>query len=199
MKKLVAVLTTIAAVLALASCGSTKVEPIEGWEEMVVPAGESTIIENFEHDVNWSATAGTSATKVAASKKWKWDGKKSLACEFTAIEENGKAGYECSVLSKTDWSGNSCLVIKVNNPNAFDLYLSVSTEATGDKGTTVNISDALRCPPGVHTMVFDISKFKDQKATTKLYLFQNGKADEGKFLIDQVRLISGTPDSVNEK
>ncbi|MCR5437590.1 MAG: hypothetical protein K6E97_11065 [Treponema sp.] len=200
MKKLITLLSAAAILLALTSCGTTKVEPIEGWTEMEVPAGKLTVIDRAEEDLIWKTVAGDSSTAVSISKKWKWDFKKSVLCEFKAIEENGKAGYECTKLPSTDWSAFDYVTIKVNNPNAYDLYLSVSAEAAGKKGTTVNISDSMRCPPGVHTIVFNISSFKDTSAVQKFFVIQNAKATEGKFFMDSIMLISSDPSyNKNEK
>lgn len=133
MKKIMAILSTAAILLAVTSCASTKAaEPakdaaaateeaapaVQAVVKNPAPTADVVVLDNFEEGNYFSAATDTStATGVDLSSDWASEGTSSLALEVGPnTKDSGKwAMYQCNAPAEVDWSTYKYLYFDVKN------------------------------------------------------------------------------------
>lgn len=193
MKKLVTILSSVAILLALTSCGSTKVEATESAEStaaapaagnivMELPTSEMLLLDNFEDGNYWYGVGdswdqwGSHNLSLLAdlSTDWGTDGETSLKCRMEpALESTSKqATWCCNSPIETDLSAYNYCAVDVYNPEDYIFNLDISIQNGTDWGW--NSSPAIQVGKGTHTLVFDLSSFpRENLANVFCFMIQH--------------------------
>ena len=166
----------------------------ETFDENGLPVGEYVCMEDFEDGNYWmpvgnSWNDGDTSIDDETTEEWGTSGPTSLKCIYTTKHaEFEKAGFYCDAPLESDWTGAKYVVIDVYNPNEYDISIDVVLQ-TGDNWTW-NQAEPQICPPGIHSLVFDISKAKDKEAIGRMIVYLFGTPeDSGFFFFDNYRVV----------
>lgn len=167
---------------------------ISNFDENGLPIGEYVCMEDFEDGNYWmpvgsSWNDGDTSIDDETTEEWGTAGPTSLKCLYTTNHaEFEKAGFYCDAPLESDWTGAKYVVVDVNNPNDYDITIDIVLQ-TGDNWGW-NQAEAQVCPPGVHTLVFDISKASDTDQIIRMIVYLFGTPeDSGYFYFDNYRVV----------
>ena len=167
---------------------------ISDFDENGMPIGNYVCMEDFEDGNYWmpvgnSWNDGDTSIDDETIQEWGTSGPTSLKCIYTTNHaEFEKAGFYCDAPLESDWTGAKYVVLDVNNPNEYDITIDIVLQ-TGDDWTW-NQAEAQVCPPGIHTLVFDISNAKDLNAIARMIVYLFGTPeDSGFFYFDNYRVV----------
>lgn len=220
MKKLLTLTIASALAVLLTGCGSTDVEQEEiqpeapvidieketkttepdvqkqktAFDENGLPIGEYILMEDFEDGNYWmpvgtSWNDGDTSIDDETTEEWGTVGPTSLKCIYTTNhDEFEKAGFYCEAPLESDWTGAKYVVIDVNNPNEYDISIDIVLQ-TGDNWNW-NQTEPQICPPGIHSLVFDVSNASDKFYIARMIVYLFGTPeDEGFFYFDNYRVV----------
>jgi len=163
-------------------------------DENGMPIGQYVVMEDFEDGNYWmpigdSWNDNDTSIDDQTTEEWGTEGPTSLKCIYTTNHaEFEKAGFYCEAPLETDWTGAKYVVIDVNNPNDYDITIDIVLQ-TGENWSW-NQAEAQLCPPGVNTLVFDISNMTDTNLIGRMIVYLFGTPDdEGYFYFDNYRVV----------
>lgn len=164
------------------------------FDENGLPVGNYVLMEDFEDGNYWmpvgsSWNDGDMSLDDETTEEWGTNGPTSLKCLYkTNHAEFEKSGYYCDAPLESDWTDAKFVVIDVNNPNDYDLPITVVLQ-TGDEWNW-NQAEPQICQPGINTLIFDISNFTSKEYISRMivYLFGTPEA-EGYFFFDNFRVV----------
>jgi hypothetical protein len=199
---------------ATAQQATTEAKPVPEPAKPVqaaLPAGDVLLLDNFEDGNYWVAVkdswdqwgAHNLSLEAELYEKWGTDGPTSGDWVFDKIPAaGGQATFYCDQLIETNWTGAKYIVIDINNPQAEALTICFSCQTTdGWKWTQTK---TLEAPPGISTLVFDLTKDLldgsntpvkaidgiDQMKRAMFNVVKYGKnGGSGRFYVDNIRLI----------
>jgi len=163
-------------------------------DENGLPIGNYVLMEDFEDGNYWmpvgsSWNDGDMSVDDETTEEWGSKGPTSLKCIYkTNNAEFEKSGFYCDAPLETDWTDAKFVVIDVNNPNDYDITLTVALQ-TGEDWIW-NQAEPQICEPGIHSLVFDISNFKDKFYIARMIVYLFGTPeDNGFFFFDNYRVM----------
>lgn len=197
MKKLGTIVTTVAVLLALTSCNSTKAPADEAKAApaaqqnivMELPTTEMLLLDNFEEGNYWYGVGdswdqwGSHNLSLLAelSTDWGTDGETSLKCKMEpALESTSKqATWCCNSPIETDLSAYNYCAVDIYNPEDAVFNLDISIQNGTDWAW--NSSPAIEVGKGTHTVVFDLTSFpRENLANVFCFMIQHAnKVTEG--------------------
>ena len=171
-----------------------EVSTVDTFDENGLPIGQYVCMEDFEDGNYWMAVGnswndGDTSIDDETTEEWGTSGPTSLKCIYTTKHaEFEKAGFYCDAPLESDWTDAKYVVIDVFNPNEYDISIALVLQ-TGDNWTW-NQTEAAICPPGIHSLVFDISKTEDKDAIGRMIVYLFGTPEEsGCFFFDNYRVV----------
>lgn len=161
--------------------------------EMEIPEGEEIVMDDFEDGLYWDKTGWPAdfVSGVSLSTDWGSNGKTSLKVTYAEQPGGDKGTVTCTSPLETDWSGAKYVVLDVGNKSndPIDLVLVLQTGETWIWTQT----DPVRCGPGIHSLVFDISSFPNLEIIDQMFVFivnwNNDTSPSGEFYLDNYRVI----------
>lgn len=197
MKKLGTIVTTVAVLLALTSCNSTKAPADEAKAApaaqqnivMELPTTEMLLLDNFEEGNYWYGVGdswdqwGSHNLSLLAelSTDWGTDGETSLKCKMEpALESTSKqATWCCNSPIETDLSAYNYCAVDIYNPEDAVFNLDISIQNGTDWAW--NSSPSIEVGKGTHTVVFDLTSFpRENLANVFCFMIQHAnKVTEG--------------------
>ena len=164
------------------------------FDENGLPIGTYVTMEDFEDGNYWMAVGkswndGDTSIDDETTEEWGTSGPTSLKCVYTTKHaEFEKAGFYCEAPLETDWTDAKFVVLDVYNPNDYEITIDIVLQ-TGDNWAW-NQAEAQTCPPGIHTLIFDISKMSDTNYIARMIVYLFGTPeDEGFFYFDNYRVV----------
>ncbi len=162
-----------------------------------IPAGASTVIDDFERGNYWIWAAfdwelygpAKLSTSARISNRWAAGGKQSLECKMMPSYPDSATDGMYYMDYHWDFSGARYMVIDINNPEEQDFSISLALQTTDDwkwdELTTVRIT------PGTHTVVFDLSEYAaDLFLVRRINIcYREIEPLEGHFFVDNLRII----------
>lgn len=169
-------------------------EELSVFDENGLPIGNYIVMEDFEDGNYWmpvgnSWNDGDTSVDDETTEEWGTAGPTSLKCIYTTEHaEFEKAGFYCEAPLETDWSNGKFVVLDINNPNDYDITITIVLQ-TGEDWSW-NQATPQVCPPGLSTVVFDISKAKDLNYISRMIVYLFGTPeDKGFFYFDNYRVV----------
>lgn len=161
--------------------------------EMEIPEGEEIVMDDFEDGLYWDKTGWPAdfVSGVSLSTDWGSNGKTSLKVTYAEQPGGDKGTVTCTSPLETDWSGAKYVVLDVGNKSndPIDLVLVLQT---GENWTWTQ-TDPVRCGPGIHSIVFDISSFPSLEIIDQMFIcivnWNEDTSPSGEFYIDNYRVI----------
>ncbi len=161
--------------------------------EMEIPEGEEIVMDDFEDGLYWDKTGWPSdfVSGVSLSTDWGSNGKTSLKVTYAEQPGGDKGTVTCTSPLETDWSGAKYVVLDVGNKSndPIDLVLVLQT---GENWTWTQ-TDPVRCGPGIHSLVFDISSFPSLEIIDQMFVcivnWNEDTSPSGEFYLDNYRVI----------
>lgn len=161
--------------------------------EMEIPEGEEIVMDDFEDGLYWDKTGWPSdfVSGVSLSTDWGSNGKTSLKVTYAEQPGGDKGTVTCTSPLETDWSGAKYVVLDVGNKSnaPIDLVLVLQT---GENWTWTQ-TDPVRCGPGIHSIVFDISSFPSLEIIDQMFVcivnWNEDTSPSGEFYLDNYRVI----------
>lgn len=168
--------------------------PASAFDENGLPIGQYVLMDDFESGNYWDAVRnswgdGDTSIDVQDTEEWGTEGPTSLKCVYTTKHASfEKAGFYCEAPLESDWTGAKYVVIDINNPNEYDISIDIVIQS-GDEWTW-NQAEPQVCPPGVHTLVFDVTKAQNTYSIGRMIVYLFGTPeDEGFFYFDNYRVV----------
>jgi len=129
-----------------------------------LPAGEVILLDNFEEGMFWNAVGDSwdqwgshnYSLEAELTETWKSEGTYGMECVFEPFPDGKMATWFCDQLLEPDWTGVKYFVIDVNNPGKEPFTLVFSCQTTDN--WTWSQTKGYEVPPGVSTVVFDLTK-----------------------------------------
>lgn len=161
--------------------------------EMEIPEGEEIVMDDFEDGLYWDKTGWPAdfVSGVSLSTDWGSNGKTSLKVTYAEQPGGDKGTVTCTSPLETDWSGAKYVVLDVGNKSndPIDLVLVLQT---GENWTWTQ-TDPVRCGPGIHSIVFDISSFPSLEIIDQMFIcivnWNEDTSPSGEFYIDNYRVL----------
>lgn len=161
--------------------------------EMEIPEGEEIVMDDFEDGLYWDKTgwAGDFVSGVSLSEDWGSNGKTSLKVTYAEQHGGDKGTITCTSPLETDWTGARYVVLDIGNKSndPIDLVLVLQTGETW----TWTQTDPVRCVPGIHSIVFDISSFPSLELIDQMFIcivnWNEDTSPSGEFYLDNYRVI----------
>lgn len=145
MKKIIAILSTAALLIAVTSCASTKSDAKAAEEPAVKcinnpdPTGQVELLDSFEEGNYWLAVGDTwdqwgshNLSLVAdTTDKWATDGTTAGEWQFDthATGTSQQSCFFCDNLVDNDWTGAKAVVCDINNINAEPIKINLAVQA----------------------------------------------------------------------
>lgn len=200
MKKALAVLVLTAMVLpALVAKGPKLPKAFKGikvpadYVEMTIPEGEVIVMDDFEDGLYWDKTGWPNdfVAGVTLSSDWGSNGPNSLKVTYSEQPGGDKGTITCTSPLETDWTGAKYVVLDIGNASNAPVDLVVVLQ-TGETWTWTQ-TDPIRCPAGIHSLVFDISNFPNLEIIDQMFIccvnWEGDTSPSGSFYLDNYRII----------
>lgn len=187
------VLTSVTAKAAKLPKAFKGIKVPKDYVEMEIPEGEEIVMDDFEDGLYWDKTGWPNdfVTGVSLSTDWGSNGGTSLKVNYAEQPEGDKGTITCTSPLETDWTGAKYVVLDIGNKSndPIDVVLVLQTGETWIWTQT----DPVRCGPGIHSLVFDISAFPNLEIIDQMFIcivnWNEDTSPSGEFYLDNYRVI----------
>ena len=213
MKKIIAILSVAAILVAVTSCASTKKTDAAKAEEPTVkpinnpdPTGNVELLDSFEEGNYWQAVGdtwdqwGAHNLSLTADTTDKWASEGTTSGEWTfdvaGPDSSKQACFFCDALVDVDWTGAKYIYCDINNESNQVIQIGVAVQASD--AWAWSQTDTVEIAPGVNKnvmidLVTNVGSTKagiDGAEMIKRGIFQvMGENKGGTILIDNIRLV----------
>lgn len=173
MKKIFSMALAVLAAIAIIGCESKPAAKAEAPAEEVaaapswtIPDGEVVALDTFEEGNFWSAVgdswdqwgAHNWSIDADVTEEWKSEGDYGAYWEWDVNlgPPSNQATFFCDQLVETDWSGVIAIVIDINNNGEGAVDIQFNSQTTDGWSWSQSATQVI--PPGIHTVVFDLTK-----------------------------------------